>query len=332
MTKRYYWLKLKEDFFEEDTIEWLEEQENGKEYCLFYLKMCLKSIKTEGILIRKVGNILVPYDEKHLAKITNTDFDTVVVAMELFKKIGLIQILEGGEIFIPGMDEMIGSETEKAKFMRNKRAKEKEQLLDSNRIEQSSNNVTQNSNKVTIDSNNVTNVLPKCYTEKEKEKEKEIEKEIEIDIELDSKVEDTQSNKQTDIAEFSKLYEQNIGTINQLTADWLIEMSETIDFDLFTRAIEICTERSKTNWGYLKGIINNWTNINIYTMEQLQAYKLQQEQNKPRQQESAEKQNMDFLDRLEEKFKVSNGNDAIDPNSERYKRMLELERELEGDD
>ena len=35
---------------------------------------------------------------------------------------------------------------------------------------------------------------------------------------------------------------------------------------------------------------------------------------------------------IEEKFKVSNGNDAIDPNSERYKRMLELERELEGDD
>ena len=186
MTKRYYWLKLKEDFFEEDTIEWLEEQENGKEYCLFYLKMCLKSIKTEGILIRKVGNILVPYDEKHLAKITNTDFDTVVVAMELFKKIGLIQILEGGEIFIPGMDEMIGSETDKAKFMRNKRAKEKDLLQDGNKIEQSSNNVTQNSNKVTIDSNNVTNVLPKCYTEQEKDKEQE--KELDIDKEQEIKI------------------------------------------------------------------------------------------------------------------------------------------------
>ena len=150
MTKRYYWLKL-----------------------------------TEGILIRKVGNILVPYDEKHLAKITNTDFDTVVVAMELFKKIGLIQILEGGEIFIPGMDEMIGSETDKAKFMRNKRAKEKDLLQDGNKIEQSSNNVTQNSNKVTIDSNNVTNVLPKCYTEQEKDKEQE--KELDIDKEQEIK-------------------------------------------------------------------------------------------------------------------------------------------------
>ena len=54
--KRYYWLKLKEDFFEEDAVEWLEDQENGKEYCLFYLKLCLKFIRTDGVLIRNVEN------------------------------------------------------------------------------------------------------------------------------------------------------------------------------------------------------------------------------------------------------------------------------------
>lgn len=94
--KKYYWLKLKEDFFEEDTLAWLEEQTNGKEYCLFYLKLCLKSLKTNGILIRNVGQILIPYDVKKLGEITKTDIDTVTVAMELFKKIGLIQILDNG--------------------------------------------------------------------------------------------------------------------------------------------------------------------------------------------------------------------------------------------
>lgn len=128
-------------------------------------------------------------------------------------------------------------------------------------------NVTQCNTDVTPSNKNVT-------TEIEKEKE------IEIDIELDSKVEDTQSNKQTDIAEFSKLYEQNIGTINQLTADWLIEMSETIDFDLFKRGIEICTERGKLNLGYLKGIIKRWLDSNITTYEQLKAYELQMKANK----------------------------------------------------
>lgn len=70
--KKYYWLKLKEDFFEEDAISWIEEQENGKDYCLFYLKLCLKSLKTNGLLIRNVGSMLVPYDVKTLARLTNT--------------------------------------------------------------------------------------------------------------------------------------------------------------------------------------------------------------------------------------------------------------------
>jgi predicted phage replisome organizer len=98
--RRYYWLKLKENFFEEDTIEWLEEQPNGKEYCLFYLKLCLKSLKTEGLLVRNVGNLMIPYDPESLAKLTNSKADTVKVAMDLFNKIGLIEIMDSGEIYL----------------------------------------------------------------------------------------------------------------------------------------------------------------------------------------------------------------------------------------
>lgn len=93
-SQKYYWLKLKNDFFDDDAISWMEEQEHGAEYVLFYLKLCLKSLKTDGILIRNVGDLLIPYDTKKLAEITRTKFDTVVVAMEILKKIGLIEILE----------------------------------------------------------------------------------------------------------------------------------------------------------------------------------------------------------------------------------------------
>lgn len=112
--KKYYWLKLKEDFFDSDTIEWIEEQENGKEYCLFYLKLCLKSLQTNGILIRNVGQMLIPYDVSKLAEMTKTPTDTVRVAMELFKGLGLIQILENGEIYMTQLEEMVGSQTEGA--------------------------------------------------------------------------------------------------------------------------------------------------------------------------------------------------------------------------
>lgn len=154
--KRFYWLKLKENFFEEDTISWLEEQENGKEYCLFYLKLCLKSLKTDGILIRNVGELLVPYDIKKLAEMTHTDIDTARVSMEIFEKIGLIQILENGEIYLTQLENMVGSETTKAETMRRLRSQKK------------------------IDGNIVTKMLPR---ERVRERDKEIEKDIEIELE-----------------------------------------------------------------------------------------------------------------------------------------------------
>lgn len=158
--KKYYWLKLKEDFFEEDTLAWLEEQTNGKEYCLFYLKLCLKSLKTNGILIRNVGQILIPYDVKKLGEITKTDIDTVTVAMELFKKIGLIQILDNGEIYITQLEQMVGSETKWAKYKKKERELKK---LDNVQL--------------------LSNGTPKSvHTEIEKEIELEKDKEKEIDI------------------------------------------------------------------------------------------------------------------------------------------------------
>lgn len=169
--KRYFWLKLEDNFFEDDTITWLEEQPSGKEYIIFYLKLCLSSLKDNGNLIRYVGNTLLPYDVKALARLTNTNEDTVRVAMSLFEKIGLVQIKDTGEIYMSQINEMIGSETEVAKRVRKHRAKKaldtkEKMLLQSN-----------------TDETKCNSQETKCNTEKEKEKELDIEKEK--DIELD---------------------------------------------------------------------------------------------------------------------------------------------------
>ena len=123
--KRYYWLKLNESFFEDDTIAWLEEQENGKDYVIFYLKLALKSLQDEGRLIRYVGETLIPYDVKALAKLTNTPIDTVAIAIKIFVEIGLIARLDTGEIYLNQIDEMIGAETDVAKRVRKHRAKKR---------------------------------------------------------------------------------------------------------------------------------------------------------------------------------------------------------------
>ena len=112
-TKKY-WIQLNEDWYSDDAIVWIEEQKNGVYYSNFYMKLMLKSIKTNGYLIRKVGEILMPYDPPSLSKLTGTDIDTIIVAMELLKKIGLIKILEDGAIFIEQVQKMIGFTTEGA--------------------------------------------------------------------------------------------------------------------------------------------------------------------------------------------------------------------------
>lgn len=111
---KFYWLQLKEDFFDEDAIDWLEEQPNGKEYSLFYLKLCLKSLRTNGVLIRRVGNMLVPYDHTKLGELTKTNPDTVMVAMNLLINIGLVQKLENGELYLTQVEHMIGSQSKGA--------------------------------------------------------------------------------------------------------------------------------------------------------------------------------------------------------------------------
>lgn len=123
-----YWLQLKEDWFDDEAIKWIEEQPNGKEYSLFYLKLMLKAIKTNGYLIRSVGEIYIPYVPESLAELTRTDIDTVVVAMELLKKIGLVQILDDGAIFIEQVQRMIGTTTIGAEKKALQRATKKEQF------------------------------------------------------------------------------------------------------------------------------------------------------------------------------------------------------------
>lgn len=154
--KKYYWIKLKEDFFEEDVISWIEEQEKGVYYSNFYLKLCLKAMNSEGRLIRKVGEMLIPYDVKTLSKITGVDQDTVIVAMELLKRTGLIEILENGEIYLTQLKNMIGSESKWAEKKRLQRAKGQSE-------------------------DNVPLLSGQCPTEKEKDKDKDKDKEKDKD-------------------------------------------------------------------------------------------------------------------------------------------------------
>ena len=99
-TKRFYWLKLKETFFDDDIADFLENQDNGKDFLIFYLKLCCKSLKNEGVLTQCIGETSKPYDNIGLARITHTKIKIVESALKLFEEIGIIERLSTGEIFL----------------------------------------------------------------------------------------------------------------------------------------------------------------------------------------------------------------------------------------
>jgi len=113
--------------------------------------------------------------------------------------------------------------------------------------------------------------------EKEKEKQKQKEKEyIKTKTKTSDEVSESVDNsKNENLSYMSKMYQENIGIANGVVAEWLIDVSEKIDIDLFKRAVEICTEKGNNTFGYLKGITNNWLQKNITSYEELKAYELQ---------------------------------------------------------
>lgn len=162
MAKRYYWLKLPKDFFEDKAIKRLRQIAGGDTYTIIYLKMLLKSMEDDGKLFYE-GIEDTICDE--IALDINESADDVQVTISYLEKKGLL-IVTDSEVELTRLREMVGSETDKAELMRKLRSKE-------------------NSNNVTQISNNVTKALPtvtKCYTEKEIEKEKSRE-----DTEIDTK-------------------------------------------------------------------------------------------------------------------------------------------------
>ena len=180
--KRYYWLKLKNDFFEGDEINWLEEQENGAVYILFYLKLCLWSLRSDGVLMRRVGKMEIPYDTKKLADITGTPLPAAETAMALLTSAGLVEVQENGALFMPQMEDMTGSETERAAIMRKYRTPKTEKENHSEDSDREIEVQSSNHNVITMlpePNHNVITSLP----ETDHIVDTEIEKELELESE-----------------------------------------------------------------------------------------------------------------------------------------------------
>lgn len=110
--KRYYWIKLRESFMTSDTVDFLMSQKDGANYVVLYQMLCLKTINTGGRLSRTIGEIVIPYDVEKIQRDCKWfSADTIRVALNLYKRFGLIYEDMDGTLVLVEHESMVGSET-----------------------------------------------------------------------------------------------------------------------------------------------------------------------------------------------------------------------------
>lgn len=133
---KFFWIKLTDAFLTSDTVDFLMSQEGGANYVVLYQMLCLKTVNNDGVLGRKLGEIIVEYDaEKIQRDCKYFSIDTVRVALELYKALGLVYQYENGLLRITDFENLIGSKSigaEKKKLQRDaKKALEAANQLES---------------------------------------------------------------------------------------------------------------------------------------------------------------------------------------------------------
>ncbi|RTL13442.1 MAG: hypothetical protein EKK54_00180 [Neisseriaceae bacterium] len=155
-TKRFYWLKLKDNFFDREEIQLIESLPNGKEYVLILLKFMMKAINSEGRLVVKD---VIPYNPQMLATVTHSNVDTVRSAIDIFIKFGLMSTLDDGTLYMNEVQALLGSETEFAAKKREYRQNQKSnpQLPDKSKTKKDivPDNVRQENRDKTLENKNI---------------------------------------------------------------------------------------------------------------------------------------------------------------------------------
>ena len=173
LSKRYYWLKLQDDFFSALKIKKLRKTTNGDLLTIIYLKMQLLSVKNGGVL--QFEGVESSFEEE-LALALDEDIDSVRATLLYLQNHGMLQRLDGNRYLIPDAVRNVGSESDSAARMRKLRGKDtagKETLSHCNAdVRERDKNVTPDIEK-DIDRDIEKDIDTEKDTEREGEKEKE---------------------------------------------------------------------------------------------------------------------------------------------------------------
>ena len=166
--KKYYYLRLKDNFFDSDELKILESMKDGYLYSNILLKLYLRSLKNDGKL---VINERIPYSADMLASVTGHQVGTIKQALSIFKDLGLIDVLDNGAIYMLDIQNFIGKGSSEADRKREYRQ------------------------RIETDRTNVQTNLRQISDKSTPEIEIELEKDIEIEKEIHSSAKSTTTKR-----------------------------------------------------------------------------------------------------------------------------------------
>lgn len=267
--KKYYYMRLKENFFDSDEMIILENMDNGDGiiYSNILLKLYLRSLKYEG---RLMFNERIPFNPQMLSTIVRHPVGVVEKALKAFVDLGLVEVMDNGAIYMLDIQNFIGKTTTEADRIKAYRSKiNKEKGLVSND----------------------TQKLVQMYDKSTPELELEIEIEKEIDKEVEAS---TATSKKSDFQNLIELYQTNFGIVKPILYDDLKADLKDYGLELIIEAVKRAVKRQR-EYAYAQGILKSWNRSGIKTLEQAKAEevsfqnKSQNNQNKFQQQKPVKK-------------------------------------------
>ena len=193
--KKYYYLRLKDNFFDSDELKILESMKDGYLYSNILLKLYLRSLKNDGKL---VVNERIPYSADMLASVTGHQVGTIKQALSIFKDLGLIDVLDNGAIYMLDIQNFIGKGSSEADRKREYRQ------------------------RIETDRTNVQTNLRQISEKSPPEIEIELEKDIEIEKEIHSSAKSTTTKR--------KRFEKP--TLSQIT-QYCLERNNNVNAEQF---------------------------------------------------------------------------------------------------
>ncbi|WP_270654199.1 DnaD domain protein [Streptococcus gordonii] len=242
--KRYWWLKMEHDFFEQKEMKALKRMAAGYVYTTIYLKLLLKSLKNNGSLyFESIEDDFV----SELAFDIDESIDDVSAVFDFLKRKGLLVEISEEEVSLPGAVQRIGSKTQSAVRKERQRAREKEPK-----------NVTKSRQDETLSQDGH---VEKSREEKRRDRDRER-------VEVDKEQSPTPSTINQDFVNLYKSFEAETGkALSPLQIQELQYMLEDFSPELILEALKEAVIQGKANFAYIKAILNRWKQDNLLTVE-----------------------------------------------------------------